>query len=137
MARGDAARQQLAETEATLRRFQEAIAAGVDPTAVVDPINRARAERDAARASLAHPEQQPELYTEAQVRAMVDELGDVGAAIGDARPDRLAQLYRELDIRVRYEPSEFGGSATVTMRVANECVRGGTCALTTRLVLNP
>ena len=64
---------------------------------------------------------------------MVDELGDVGAAIGDARPDRLAQLYRELDIRVRYEPPEFGGSATVTMRVANECVRGGTCALTTRL----
>jgi hypothetical protein len=33
-------------------------------------------------------------------------------------------LYRELDIGVRYEPSEFSGSATVTMRVANECVRG-------------
>jgi hypothetical protein len=133
MARGDAARQQLGEAEATLRRFQEAIAAGVDPAAVVDPINRARAERDAARASLAHPEQQPALYTETQIRAMVDELGDVGAAIGGARPGRLAQLYRELDIGVRYEPLEFGGSATVTMRVANECVRGGTCALTTRL----
>jgi Recombinase len=132
MARGDAARQQLAEAEATLRRFQEAIAAGVDPTAVVDPINRARAERDAARACLAHPEQQPELYTEAQVRVMVDELGDIGAAIGRARPDRLASLYRKLDLGVRYEPSEFGGSATVTMRVANECVRGRTRPLRTR-----
>jgi hypothetical protein len=89
-------------------------------------VNEPRAERDAARACLAHPEQQPELYTEAQVRTMIDELGDVGAVIGRARPDRLAQLYRELDIGVRYEPSEFGGSATVTMRVADECVRGGT-----------
>lgn len=68
---------QLAEAEATLRRFQEAIAAGVDPN-----------------------------------------------------------LYRELDIGVRYEPSELGGSATVIMHVANECVRGGTCALTTRLALS-
>jgi hypothetical protein len=109
--------------------------AGVDPAAVVDPINRARTERDAARACLAHPGQQPEMYTEAEVRAMVDQLGDVGAAIGRAYPDRLASLYRELDIGVRYEPSGFGGSATVTMRVANECVRGGTCALTTRLTL--
>ena len=130
MAKAETARQQLAAAEATLRRFQEAIAAGVDPVAVVDPINRARAGRDAARACLAHPEQQPELYTEAQVSASVDELGDVGAVIGRARPERLAGLYRELDIGVRYEPSEFGGSATVTMGVANECVRGGTCALT-------
>lgn len=98
----------------------------VDPAAVVDPINRAYTERDAARACLAHPEQQPELYNEEQVRAMIDELGDVGAAIGCAGPDRLARLYRELDIGVRYQPTEFGGSATVTMRVANECVRGGT-----------
>lgn len=128
MARGNAARQQLAEAEGTLRRFQEAIAAGVDPVAVVEPINRARAERDAARACLAHPVQQPEMYTETQVRAMVDDLGDlgdVGAALGRARPDRLASLYRQLDIAVRYELSEFGGSATVTIRVANECVRGG------------
>jgi len=125
MAKAETARQQLAAAEATLRRFQEAIAAGVDPVAVVDPINRARAGRDAARACLAHPEQQPELYTEAQVSASVDELGDVGAVIGRARPERLAGLYRELDIGVRCEPTEFGGSATVTMRVANECVRGG------------
>jgi len=41
-------------------------------------------------------------------------------------PSRAApSLYRELDIGVRYELTEFGGSATVTMRVANECVRGG------------
>jgi hypothetical protein len=65
---------------------QAAIAAGVDPAAVVDPIDRARADRDAARACLTHPEQQPELYTEKQVSAMVDELGDVGAVIRRARP---------------------------------------------------
>ena len=66
---------------------------------------------------------------------MVGALGDVRGVIGRARPDRLAGLYRELDIGVRYESSEFGGSAKVTVRVADECVRSGTFAPTTRLAL--
>jgi hypothetical protein len=56
---------------------------------------------------------------------MVDALGDVGGVIGRARPDQIARLYHALDLGVRYQPSEFGGLATVTMRVVNECVRGG------------
>jgi hypothetical protein len=56
---------------------------------------------------------------------MVGALGAVRGVIGRGRPDRLAGLYRELDIGVRYEPSEFGGSATVTMRMANTSVSEG------------
>jgi hypothetical protein len=62
-------------------------------------------------------------------------LGNVGTAIERAQPKRLARLYRELHLDVRYRPTDVGGHATVTVRVANECVRGGTCALTIRLVL--
>lgn len=38
----EAAKTRLADAEARLRRFQEAIAAGIDPAAVVDVINDAR-----------------------------------------------------------------------------------------------
>jgi hypothetical protein len=40
------------DAEARLRRFQAAIAAGVDPNALVEVINAARAERRAAQATL-------------------------------------------------------------------------------------
>ncbi len=66
---------------------------------------------------------------------MIDAPGDGGGILGWARPGQVARLYRALDLGVRYQPSEFGGLATVTMRVANECVRGGTCSLATRLAI--
>lgn len=44
----ESARRRLTEAEAKLRRFQEAVAAGIDPAALVEPINEAQAERAAA-----------------------------------------------------------------------------------------
>jgi hypothetical protein len=41
---GEAARNRLADAEAPLRKFQAAIAAGVDPGALVEAINAAQAE---------------------------------------------------------------------------------------------
>lgn len=49
---GEAAKKRLADAEARLRRFQAAIAAGVDPNALVEVINAARAEGRAAQAKL-------------------------------------------------------------------------------------
>ncbi|WP_186763128.1 recombinase zinc beta ribbon domain-containing protein [Lentzea tibetensis] len=48
----DAAKKRLQEAEGKLRRFQDAIAAGVDPTAMVEAINEAQAQRAAAQAKL-------------------------------------------------------------------------------------
>ena len=45
----DAAEKRLADAEGRLRRFQAAIASGVDPMALVEPINEAQAQREAAR----------------------------------------------------------------------------------------
>jgi len=101
MAKAETAPQQLAAAEATLRRFQEAIAAGVDPVAVVDPINRARAGRDAARACPAHPEQQPELYTEAQVSASVEAIFlSTFVLISQNRMATLADTRADLDLQM-------------------------------------
>jgi uncharacterized protein YPO0396 len=48
----EATKKRLADAEARLRRFQDAIAAGIDPAALVDVINEAQAQRAAARAEL-------------------------------------------------------------------------------------
>ena len=120
----DAGKRRLADAEQALSRFQAAIAAGVDPTALVEGINKAKAQRDAVRAELTN---QPKVTVldVAEVYAMIDSLGDVGAVIHQAEPESLAKLYRDLRLQVSYRPSTDGGEATARIGVGNECVRGG------------
>ncbi|MGP4017464.1 hypothetical protein [Saccharopolyspora sp. 5N708] len=122
--------------DARLRRFQAAIGAGVDPEALTEAINEAQAERAAARAEL---ENRPpsNVLTDAEIYAMIDSLGDVGAALSSAKPDRLANLYQAVDLQVRYEPAERAADIKIhpVSRVNSVRVRGGSCALTTRLRL--
>lgn len=116
----------LKDAEARLRKYQAAIEAGVDPAALVDPINIAQAERQTAQDELKHL---PEVTTvdRAEVYARLDSLGDdVAAAIGSTRPDRLAKLYRDLGVQLRYHHEKETIVATVSPRVVNERVRGGT-----------
>jgi len=91
---------------------------------LVGAINKAKAQRDAVRADLVH---QPKatVLDAAEVYAMIDSFGDVGAMIEQARPDSLARLYRDLRLEVRYRHAIDGGEAIATIAVANECVRGG------------
>ena len=128
------AKQRLADAETVLRRHQAAIAAGIDPSALVEATNEAQAKREAARTELAAaPSARP--LGGAEVYAMIDSLGDVGTALKDAKPERLARLYADLRLDLRYEPAEKAVYATASPRVVSECVRGGTCALTLRLNL--
>ena len=64
--------------------------------------------------------------TDGEVFAMIDSLGDVGAALSEARPESLSRLYRDLRLELRYEPAERAVVATVLPRVLSERVRGGT-----------
>lgn len=121
----EAAKERLAKVEARLRRFQAAIEAGVDPAALVEAINEAQAQRAAARAEL-DGTPAPNALTEAEVYAMIDSLGDVGAVLSDAQPESLSRLYQELRLELRYEPHERAVVVTASPRVVNECVRGGT-----------
>jgi hypothetical protein len=120
----EASKRRLAEAEQALTRFQDAIAARVDPSTLVEAINRAKVQRDTARADLAH--QPKATVIDAAEDAMIDSFGDVGAVIEQARPDSLARLYRDLRLEVRYRHATDGGKAIATIGVANECVRGGT-----------
>ncbi|OZM83061.1 hypothetical protein CFP66_00305 [Pseudonocardia sp. MH-G8] len=98
---------------------------GIDPGAVVDAINEAHAQRAAAQAE---PDGAPAPYavTDAEVYAMSDALGDVGAALKGAKPESLERLYRDLRLELRYQPRERAVDVRLAPRVVSACVRGGT-----------
>jgi hypothetical protein len=81
----------LKDAETRLRRFQAAIAAGVDPAAMVDAINQAQAQRAAAQDEL-NNRSAPATFTATDVKAMVDTLGDIGEALNRAEPTTLGTL---------------------------------------------
>ncbi|QWF84960.1 hypothetical protein [Amycolatopsis sp. CA-230715] len=74
--------------------------------------------------------------TEAEVYATIDALGDVGAALSGGRPEKLATLYRELRLDLRYDNEKGTVVVTVSPRVVNVCVRGRSYSLSTRLILD-
>src|SRR5882757_1270357 len=121
----EAVKARLAKADARLRRLQAAIEAGADPAALVEGINEAQAERVAARAELENTSA-PELLAGAEIYAMVDSLGDVGATLVDARPASLSRLYQQLRLQLRYEPHERAVHVTAQPRVGSARVRGGT-----------
>ncbi len=123
----EAAKQHLAEAEARLRRYQAAIAAGVDPAALLEAINEAQAQRAAVRAALDN-RPTPNLLSPAEVYAMIDALGDVGHALSGTEPEHLANLYTAVGLQVRYQPTTHTADVTLQPvgRVNSACVRGGT-----------
>jgi hypothetical protein len=129
-----AAEKRLKDAEAKLRRHQAAIDAGVDPAALVEPMNHAQAERQAAKEELQHlPEAQT--VDVAEVYAMLDQLGDVARHLNSRSPDRIMQVYRDLGLQVVYDNKKEAVAVTASPRVGNVCVRGRSCSLSTRLQL--
>jgi hypothetical protein len=110
---GEAARKRLADAEGRLRKFQAAIAAGVDPVALVEVINAAQAERAAAQAEIEHAPA-PDLMDAAEVYARIDSVGDVTAKLSDALGEGLIDVYTVLDLQVLYEPEAL--TAETSMR---------------------
>ncbi|MGH3905431.1 MAG: hypothetical protein ACRDTE_14765 [Pseudonocardiaceae bacterium] len=116
----------LADAEARLHRFQTAIAAGVDPAALVESINQAQVQRAAAQAEL-DGAPAPTALTEADVYAMIDYLGDVGHALSQADPARLEELYAALRLDMTYDAEARVVDVTVRPgRRGSKRVRGGT-----------
>ena len=121
----EAVKARLASAEARMRRFQAAIEAGVDPSALVESINEAQAQRMAARAEL-EGVSAPNLITAAEVYARIDMVGDVGAVLKKGSPEKIGQLYHDLGIDLRFWPEERAVDVTASPCVVSECVRGGT-----------
>jgi hypothetical protein len=130
------AKKRLADAEARLRKFQAAIAAGVEPAALVEAINEAQAERAAAKAELENT-RAPNTVSDAEIWAMIDSLSDVGAALSGVKPESLANLYEAVDLQVCYDLAANTADVSIQpmRRVNSKRVRGRSCTLSTRLVL--
>src|SRR5581483_1756761 len=114
--------------ETKLNRFQTAIAAGVDPVAVVEAINQAHRERDAAKAELANSAHRC-LVSHDEMRTVLASLGDAAAALDGAPRSNLAELYTALRLQLRFQPAEHAVDVTIQpddLRVNSVRVRGGT-----------
>ncbi|QWF84965.1 hypothetical protein [Amycolatopsis sp. CA-230715] len=119
----DAVRNRLADAEARLQRYQAAIAAGVEPEALVDPSNQAQAERATAKAQIESLPAGTSVST-AEVYARIDQLGDVCGTLADGTTAGLSRLYRALNLELRYEPKELAVYVTTSPGVDSACVRG-------------
>ncbi|GLZ37152.1 recombinase family protein [Actinokineospora sp. NBRC 105648] len=131
----ESVRRKLADAKTRLRRLQAAIEAGANPTALVDALNRAQEERDAAQVQIdATPTARA--ATRAEIDAMIDHLADLGRSIKHADPVKLRDLYEAVDLQMVYDAE--GRTVDVTIRPGrgSERVRGGRCALSTRLHLS-
>jgi hypothetical protein len=99
----EAAEHRLAKAEAEIRRFQAAIAAGMDPTALVEAIKTTQAERAAAQTEINNTPA-PNLMEAAEVYARIDSLGDVPTTLNRGSREKLVELYTGTDLQVLYEP---------------------------------
>ncbi|MFD2467933.1 hypothetical protein [Amycolatopsis silviterrae] len=113
-----------------MRRHQAAIEAGVDPAAVdpaavVEAINTAKAEREAARAELQHLPKATVIEA-AEVYARLDSVDDVARVLNSRTPERITRVYRGLGAQLRYDNEKEAVVVTASPHVSNVCVRGGT-----------
>lgn len=64
--------------------------------------------------------------TAAEIYARIDMIADLGANLASAQPECLNRLYDAIGLELRYAPDAQRVHVSTTLRVANECVRGGT-----------
>lgn len=106
----------------------------MDPDAVVEAINTAQAEREAARAELQHLAKSTVIEA-AEVYARLDSMDDVARALNSRTLERIMRVYQELGVQLRYDTKKEAVVVTASPRVSNVCVRGASCTLTTRVQL--
>jgi hypothetical protein len=67
---------------------------------------------------------------------MLDYLGDVGPALKRATSERPAELYAALGLELTFHPDDRLLDVVIKPCRDSERVRGGSCALTTRISLS-
>jgi site-specific DNA recombinase len=99
-----AARQLLADCDRRLARYRAALEAGTDPAVVGQWIAEVTATRQAAEANLHQLDAAPEPLSPEAIRAALEEVGGLAAALAGADPALRAQLYQDLGIEGTYDP---------------------------------
>ncbi|WP_328372590.1 recombinase family protein [Micromonospora zamorensis] len=129
-AAGTAAQTIITECDAKLERYRAALDAGADPAVVTGWIAQTQAERARAEASLrANTDTAPRRMSRAEITTLVNALGDITAVLRDADPADKAEVYRQLGLRLNYQPETQTVRAAIDLsahRGVMVRVRGGT-----------
>ncbi|WP_248827179.1 hypothetical protein [Frankia umida] len=133
----DQARRAIEESNAKLVNYRAALDAGADPVVITSWIAQAQAAKTAAERNLREARRtQTQALSHEEIAALVEDLGDMASALGEAEPAEKADLYRQLDLRLTYQPSTNTVKAELKINPAYrgvmERVRGGTQPLRTR-----
>jgi site-specific DNA recombinase len=120
----------ITECDAKLERYRAALDAGADPAVVTDWISQTQAERARAEADL-HEQSgnSPRRMSRAEINDLVQALGDIVTVLRDADPVNKAEVYRQLGLRLTYQPETQTVRAEVELNAHRGVmvrVRGGT-----------
>ncbi len=117
-------RSQVSDLDAKISHLIAAIEAGGDPKLLAEQVSRRVAERDALRARQAL--QGANQLTEAQIAALMQELGGLAEALKEATPKERGAIYGALDLRLEYDDRTNQVRATSNLARVVEGVGGGT-----------
>jgi hypothetical protein len=105
----------LAECDAKLARYRTALEAGADPAVVAGWIAETQAERRLAEQCdnrTANVAETRHRMSADEIIAIVEELGDMVTALRDAEPEHKLDVYRNLGLRLTYDPETFRPEAS-------------------------
>lgn len=117
----------IADCDRKLAQYRAALDAGASPVTVAGWIAETEAERVGYQA-IRRPATKARRMSEAEIKAIVDELTDIARVLQDADPDDKSEIFRQLGLKLTYHP----GKQLVRAKVEPaqhwffESVRGGT-----------
>lgn len=125
------ARRTIEESSTKLAGYRAALDAGADPAVVTGWIAQTQAEKTTAERKLHEARRGEErTLTREEISTMVETLGDVATALAEAEPAEKADLYRQLDLRLTYQPTTSTVRADMKIDTTYcgvmDRVRGGT-----------
>jgi site-specific DNA recombinase len=101
----EAARQEIADCDASLRRHRAALEAGASPEIVTAWINETQAKRAAAEARLRHQSTGRRRMTREEITNVIKALGDLMTVLSEADPADKAEVYQQLGLTLTYDPA--------------------------------
>jgi hypothetical protein len=103
-ARIEAATRKVADCDQRLAKYRQTLDAGADPVVVAGWMSEVQGERLKAEREIGVAQPAGQL-TKKQIRALVASLKDIAAVLATADPKLKAEVYEELGITVKYDPT--------------------------------
>jgi hypothetical protein len=114
----------IADANQKLERYTRAIEAGIDPSSLVGAMNAAQAERAAAQVEL-DTIPRPVQVTVRELSGIIDSHGDIRARLDAGDPVDKMELYKALEVQIRYQPIQRRAQVSAGLAVVSTGVRRG------------